>query len=221
MTSRRGRPKHRAPGARRSPQPEAATPFLPHRVLSTRIAGFLIFCFVLQCVSSMTRQSATYDEPVYIAAGYSYVETGDFRLKQDAPPLVATLSGLALRLGTYLGNEVSFDTSSRLWSGPTEYRFAEQFLARAADRLPHTADRPRAGGSHRGGARPLCLPVRATVVGRIRRPVAALPLLLRPQHDRARARRFERRGAGSLLLHHTLLLLSAAHRGSALESSSA
>ena len=83
----------------------------------------------------MTRQSATYDEPVYIAAGYSYVETGDFRLKRDAPPLVATLSGLALRIGTYFGNEVSIDTGSRLWTGPTEYRFAEQFLARASDRL--------------------------------------------------------------------------------------
>ena len=83
----------------------------------------------------MTRQSATYDEPVYIAAGYSYVETGDFRLKQDAPPLVATLSGVALQLGTYFGNQVSLDTSSKLWSGATEYRFAEQFFAGASDRL--------------------------------------------------------------------------------------
>src|SRR5881396_2119106 len=57
------------------------------------IASLLIFCFVLQCLAGMTEQSATYDEPVYIVAGYSYLETGDFRLKQDAPPLVATLGG--------------------------------------------------------------------------------------------------------------------------------
>jgi 4-amino-4-deoxy-L-arabinose transferase-like glycosyltransferase len=82
----------------------------------------------------MTRQSATYDEPVYIAAGYSYVETGDFRLKQDAPPLVATLGGLALQLASHFGNQVSIDTGSRLWAGATEYRFAEQFFARAGDR---------------------------------------------------------------------------------------
>ena len=134
MTSRRRRPKSRAAGARQSAQVEAVTPFPPHRFVPSLVAGLLILCFVLQCLASMTQQSATYDEPVYIAAGYSYVETGDFRLKQDAPPLVATLSGLALRLGTYFGNQVSFDTSSRLWSGPTEYRFAEQFFARANDR---------------------------------------------------------------------------------------
>lgn len=81
----------------------------------------------------MRQQSATYDEPVYIAAGYSYVETGDFRLKQDAPPLVATLSGLALKVSTMFGNTLVLDTDSRLWNGRTEYRFAEEFLARAGD----------------------------------------------------------------------------------------
>ena len=82
----------------------------------------------------MVQQSATYDEPVYIAAGYSYIETGDFRLKQDAPPLVATLSGAALRVGTYFGNQITFDASSRLWSSSTEYRFGQEFLARSNDR---------------------------------------------------------------------------------------
>src|SRR3954471_6441334 len=91
-------------------------------------AGVLILCYVIQCVAGMAQQSATYDEPVYIAAGYSYIETGDFRLKQDAPPLVATLSGTALRAGTYLGNHVTFDASSRLWSSSTEYRFGQEFL---------------------------------------------------------------------------------------------
>jgi hypothetical protein len=99
------------------------------------LAGVFIACFALQCFTSMVEQSATYDEPVYIAAGYSYVATGDFRLKQDAPPLVATLSGLALALGTYLGNPLSFDDTSPLWSGRTEYRFASQFFADAPDRF--------------------------------------------------------------------------------------
>jgi len=134
VTARRRRPRDRAPGARRAPQLDTVKPPPPHPVVPWSAAGLLIVCFVVQCLASMTQQSATYDEPVYIAAGYSYVETGDFRLKQDAPPLVATLSGLALRIGTYFGNEVSFDTTSRLWSVSTEYRFAEQFLARAADR---------------------------------------------------------------------------------------
>jgi hypothetical protein len=88
----------------------------------------------MQCLTGMTEQSATYDEPVYIAAGYSYIETGDFRLKQDAPPLVATLSGMALRVGTFLGNQIAFDAASPLWNGSTEYQFAQQFFARAPDR---------------------------------------------------------------------------------------
>ena len=41
---------------------------------------------------------------------------------------------MALRVGTYLGNQISFDATSPLWRGSTEYRFAEQFFARARDR---------------------------------------------------------------------------------------
>jgi hypothetical protein len=62
------------------------------------------------------------------------IETGDFRSKQDAPPLVATLSGVALRVGTYVGNAIAFDATSPLWNGSTDYRFAQEFLTRANDR---------------------------------------------------------------------------------------
>jgi hypothetical protein len=41
---------------------------------------------------------------------------------------------MALRVGTYFGNELLFDTTSPLWSGSTEYQFAAQFFARAHDR---------------------------------------------------------------------------------------
>src|ERR1700716_2375547 len=88
----------RMPGAAAQPTGRGAAPPL----VSFGVASVLIVCFLLQCLTGMTQQSATYDEPVYIAAGYSYIETGDFRLKQDAPPLVATLSGIALRVGTFL-----------------------------------------------------------------------------------------------------------------------
>ena len=115
------RPDQRRPPGRHSPAPPLS------------IALALILCFVVQCLSGMRQQSATYDEPVDIAAGYSYVETGDFRLKQDAPPLVATLSGLGLKGSTMFGNTLVLDTGSRLWNGRTEYRFADQFLARAGD----------------------------------------------------------------------------------------
>jgi hypothetical protein len=127
MRAKRGRLKVRAPAERpRAVRHNSSVPLW--------VAGLLIFCFAAQCLASMSQQSATYDEPVYIAAGYSYVESGDFRLKPDAPPLVATLSGLALGVGTLFGNAVFFDRDSRLWSGRTEYQFSRQFLARAEDR---------------------------------------------------------------------------------------
>ena len=129
-------------GVRDSDQPASTpavattSPGLPGpAALPVLVAGVLIACFVAQCLLSMRQQSATFDEPVYIAAGYSYVETGDFRLKQDAPPLVSTLSGVALKIGTAFGNTVVFDAGSRLWSARTEYAFAQRFLAGAGNRL--------------------------------------------------------------------------------------
>src|SRR5436190_11665789 len=113
---------------------EAFRSFQPPALVSWGVASVLIICFLLQCLTGMAQQSATYDEPVYIAAGYSYIETGDFRLKQDAPPLVATLGGVALRVGTFFGNQIAFDAASPLWNGSTEYRFAQQFFARVSDR---------------------------------------------------------------------------------------
>src|SRR5580765_6191248 len=126
----------RAPDKRRPmPAPAESTGLgAAPPLVSFAIASVLIICFLLQCLAGMTQQSATYDEPVYIAAGYSYIETGDFRLKQDAPPLVATLSGIALRVGALLGNQIAFDAASPLWKGSTEYQFAQQFFARAPDR---------------------------------------------------------------------------------------
>src|SRR5438093_11415192 len=122
--------------ARRRSRPGRPAPDKPRgpTVLSWAVAGLLTGCFVFQCLTGMARQSATYDEPVYIAAGYSYLETGDFRLKQDAPPLVGTLSGVALRAGGYLGNQIAFDAASPLWDRSTEYQFAQRFFALAHDR---------------------------------------------------------------------------------------
>jgi hypothetical protein len=94
-------PAHKRAGRGRH-VPAPGKPVRPPPHIPWGIASLLIVCFLFQCLAGMTAQSATYDEPVYIAAGYSYLETGDFRLKRDAPPLVATLGGVALRLGTLL-----------------------------------------------------------------------------------------------------------------------
>ncbi len=40
---------------------------------------------------------------------------------------------MALRIGAHFGNDIPFDTTSPLWSGSTEYQFAERFFAGAPD----------------------------------------------------------------------------------------
>jgi predicted membrane-bound dolichyl-phosphate-mannose-protein mannosyltransferase len=47
-------------------------------------------------VTSVLDETATYDEGFYIAAGYSYLKTGDFRMNPEHPPLAKLLDALPL-----------------------------------------------------------------------------------------------------------------------------
>lgn len=61
------------------------------------LASFLIALhFVLLCASSRVK-SPTIDEYTYVASGYYYVRTGDFRLDRTHPPLIRLLSGIPLQ----------------------------------------------------------------------------------------------------------------------------
>jgi len=77
------------------------------------------------------RLSATSDEPLHLAAGYSYWQTRDFRMNPEHPPLaklVATLPLLALH--------PRIDTSDSSWKRGIEDAFAFKFLyGNDADRL--------------------------------------------------------------------------------------
>lgn len=57
----------------------------------------LAACFLAQSLSASLRKSATFDEPMHIAAGLSYIETGRIFVSPDHPPLLKELSALALR----------------------------------------------------------------------------------------------------------------------------
>jgi len=52
--------------------------------------------FVVTSVASMSRKSATVDEPLHLTAGYSYLVTGNFRLNLEHPPLIKMLAALPL-----------------------------------------------------------------------------------------------------------------------------
>ena len=57
----------------------------------------LAAAFFAQSLSSSLKKSATYDEPMHIAAGLSYLETGRIIVSPEHPPLLKELSALSLR----------------------------------------------------------------------------------------------------------------------------
>src|SRR5205823_14112522 len=66
--------------------------------LYSLLAPTLVVAFLLQSVFANRIKSTTSDEPVHIAAGLSYLETGVFRANPEHPPLLKELSALALLL---------------------------------------------------------------------------------------------------------------------------
>ena len=81
--------------------------------------------FFPAAVTSLRGESATFDEPVYLVAGLSYLTLADFTMKDDAPPLVAYLAGISpwthgLRIP---GERLGFDDSLG-----HEYPFASKVL---------------------------------------------------------------------------------------------
>lgn len=74
-------------------------------------------------VTSVLHESATFDEAPHLAAGYSYLKTGDFRMNAEHPPLAKMLSALPLVwLKPYLPLE------HQSWDKADLLKFAEVFL---------------------------------------------------------------------------------------------
>ena len=62
------------------------------------LAGLLIAGFLAQSFLASRWKSAVFDEPTHIAAGLSYLRTGQIRANLQHPPLVKELAGLSLWL---------------------------------------------------------------------------------------------------------------------------
>ena len=65
-----------------------------------RVAGVLVAFavgFFLLCVTSYTRESATWDEPQHLAAGYTATTLDDYRVDPEHPPLARKWTALPLR----------------------------------------------------------------------------------------------------------------------------
>ena len=91
----------------------------------------MIGTFCLQALLAVPRLSATSDEPIHLAAGYSYWQTRDFRMNPEHPPLAKLLAAFPLLL-----IRPALDTSDQSWQGGMEVPFSFKFLyGNDADRL--------------------------------------------------------------------------------------
>jgi hypothetical protein len=94
----------------------------------------LVVLFFAQGLFFIRSNSPTYDEPMHVAAGYSYLATRDFRIEPQNPPLVKYLAALPL----FLGYRMPFTPDPRQWSNGDGYLIGQKLLYESvipADRL--------------------------------------------------------------------------------------
>src|SRR5262245_25044373 len=101
------------------------------RWLNMSVLAVILLAFCLQALSALPRLSATNDESVHLAAGFSYWKTRDFRMNQEHPPLAKLIAAFPL-----LFINPTIDTTGDEWKTGSQYQFAFNFLYQNdADRL--------------------------------------------------------------------------------------
>jgi hypothetical protein len=104
----------------------------PIALVRGRLAGGRYFWVAALCllallagttISAARSESQTVDESVHLAAGYSYLKTGDFRLNPEHPPVSKLICGLPLLL---LNPWLPLSDIS--WQATRQYPFGAQFL---------------------------------------------------------------------------------------------
>jgi len=83
----------------------------------------LLACLCAAQLYPAWHESNIGDEPVELAAGYSYLRTGDFRMNPEHPPLAKILAALPL-----LALHPSLPLDSTAWTRADEYGFGMQFF---------------------------------------------------------------------------------------------
>src|SRR3989344_4850831 len=85
-------------------------------------AALLIILLAAELFISEKYTSMTWDEPQHIAAGYSKIMTGDFRMNTEHPPLMHFLEGLPLLI---LKPKLTLDES---WNNKNMMEFTRRFF---------------------------------------------------------------------------------------------
>jgi hypothetical protein len=77
----------------------------------------------MQCALRITEESATFDEPAHLPAGYSYLLTGDFRMNPEHPPLTKMVAAIPL-----LFMKLKHPAQMQSWQGKDSFAFGQEFL---------------------------------------------------------------------------------------------
>ena len=109
----------------RVPPPQSRRPL--SRRAGLALAGMLATVFFAQGLVGSLDESLTWDEPIYVASGFSYLTRGDFRLNPEAPPLIQQLVGLPL---LFLGAPTPRDDDPA-WRDARQIEFGKQLLFRS------------------------------------------------------------------------------------------
>jgi len=95
----------------------------------SRIAIVLVVfaaVFIALAFFSYTRESATWDEPQHLTAGYTALTRLDFRIDTEHPPLVRMWAALPLALCS----GIRFDEAGQYWQQGPQWFFCHQFMYR-------------------------------------------------------------------------------------------
>lgn len=98
------------------------------------VVAALLLAFFVQGFFFIRASAPTYDEAMHLAAGYSYLATGDFRMERQNPPLLKTW----LALAPWAVYRLPFTPGAEDWRRGNDYRIGQQFLYRStvpADRI--------------------------------------------------------------------------------------
>lgn len=101
----------------------------PWEARSVPLALFLLALLLIQGLIFIGEASQTSDEAVHLAAGYSYLTTGDFRLNPEHPPLIKEWAALPL-----LPLDLAFP-GGLLWEQAEEWNIGRLFVHE--NRLPN------------------------------------------------------------------------------------
>ncbi|MGC9969809.1 MAG: phospholipid carrier-dependent glycosyltransferase [Bryobacteraceae bacterium] len=86
------------------------------------VAALLVTMGAVQVLSAL-QETQTWDEGIYLAAGYSYWKTGDYRMNREHPPLFKLLFALPL-----LPLNPSLPADRQVWDTADQADFSYQFM---------------------------------------------------------------------------------------------